>query len=157
MQSQRTKNEQDLVMVINRLSRIYRRAANQALSGQGIPDAQAIPVMFISRLGGGIRQKDLAELLGVAGPSLGRQLDYLETAGLVQRRDDPHDHRAKTLHLTASGQSYALKIEELLRERRGQFLGGLNDEIPSITLGALRQIEAAVDAALGQPPTQDKA
>ena len=70
-----------------------------------------MPVLTIARAGNGMRQGVLAEELGVEGPSLVRILDQLCLGGLVERRDDPTDKRAKTLHLTAEGQALAAVIE----------------------------------------------
>ena len=85
------------------LSRAYRGAADKALADYGLSQATAWPVILAGRLGDGVRQGALAEALGVEGPSLVRVLDQLVAAGLMERREDPHDRRAKTLHLTEAG------------------------------------------------------
>ena len=87
------------------LSRAYRGAADKALADYGLSQATAWPVILAGRLGDGVRQGALAEALGVEGPSLVRVLDQLVAAGLMERREDPHDRRAKTLHLTEAGQA----------------------------------------------------
>lgn len=89
------------------LSRAYRSAADKALADFGLSQATAWPVILTGRLGDGVRQGALAEALGVEGPSLVRVLDQLVAAGLIERREDPQDRRARTLHLTPAGQSCA--------------------------------------------------
>lgn len=71
----------------------------------------------------------MAEELGVEGPSLVRVLDQLCIAGLVERRDDPRDGRAKTLHLTPEGDKLAAVIEDAVREVRAHLLSGISVRI----------------------------
>ncbi|CAB3641902.1 MarR family transcriptional regulator [Achromobacter sp. K91] len=100
------------------LSRAYRGAADKALADYGLSQATAWPVILAGRLGDGVRQGALAEALGVEGPSLVRVLDHLVAAGLMERREDPHDRRAKTLHLTDAGQALRAKVEDVLVDLR---------------------------------------
>ena len=65
-----------------------------------------------------------------AKPSLVRSLDALGTAGLLERRDDPSDRRAKTLHLTPEGERIAGRIEAIVEQVRGDLLA----EIPESDL-----------------------
>lgn len=144
MPDSRVKSEQTLITLINQLGRHYRRVVNKLLAAHGLSDSQALPVMFIARLGGGVRQGVLADHLGVEGPSLVRQLDQLETARLVERRDDPGDRRAKTLHLTEAGANMAGLIESLLGARRSALLANVSDDDLATTLRVLSGFEHAV-------------
>jgi len=98
----------------------WRRMANQVLRKQGISDSTARALVVLSRQKDGVRQGSLADLLGIEGPTLIRLLDPLTRAELVERRDDPNDGRAKTLHLTRSGHRMVVTIEELLRDLRAR-------------------------------------
>jgi len=149
----RTHTEQALIMTINRLSRSYRRAVNRALAVPGLSDSQALPVLFLSRLGDGVRQGVLAEELGIEGPSLVRQLDQLQAAGLVERRDDPQDRRAKNLHLTEAGHRFAARIEAMFNELRGELLTGISDQDLATCLRVLHSFEQAVQTHLESPPS----
>jgi MarR family transcriptional regulator for hemolysin len=130
-----------------RLARIYRREVNRALVEHGLSDARALPVLHIARSGGGMRQGHLAEELGVEGPSLVRILDQLCAAGLVQRRDDPKDGRAKTLHLTPEGDALAVIVEDAIQELRTRFLAKVSDEDLAATVRTFTAFEAALEAA----------
>ena len=57
-------------------------------------------------------------MLAIEGASLVRQLDQLVEAGLVERREDTIDRRAKTLHLTPAGIARRAKIEASLDAMR---------------------------------------
>ena len=48
----------------------------------------------------GVKQNELAEPLDLAPITLGRLIDKLTSAGLVERRDDAADRRANRLFLT---------------------------------------------------------
>jgi MarR family transcriptional regulator for hemolysin len=57
-------------------------------------------------------QHELAETIGIEGPTLTRHLDGLEDAGLVQRIRDPHDRRAISVELTDAGHAAYAKMRE---------------------------------------------
>ncbi|MFJ1298707.1 MarR family winged helix-turn-helix transcriptional regulator [Pseudomonadota bacterium AL_CKDN230030165-1A_HGKHYDSX7] len=109
------------------LSRAYRGAADKALADFGMSQATAWPVILTGRLGDGVRQGVLAEALGVEGPSLVRVLDQLVAAGMIERREDAQDRRAKTIHLTDAGQVLRERIEGVLIQLRRQLFDGVSD------------------------------
>ncbi|GLS45950.1 MarR family winged helix-turn-helix transcriptional regulator [Methylobacterium brachythecii] len=91
--------------------RHWRRAADAVVQPHGISDATALPLLMIGRMQGEPRQNALADAVGIEGPSLVRLLDQLCAAGLVQRKEDPTDRRAKVLSLTPAGQSTVARME----------------------------------------------
>ena len=142
----RTLDERTFTGSLLRLARIYRREVNRALAEHGLSDAKALPVLHIARAGGGLRQGVLAEELGVEGPSLVRILDQLCAANLVERRDDPNDRRAKTLHLTPEGEALAVVVENAVQGVRTRVLAGVSDVNLATTLRAFTAFETALDA-----------
>lgn len=106
--------------------RQWRKVVDLVLSSHGISEASAAPLLWIGRLGGGVRQVVLANYVGIEGPSLVRLLDQLEGLGLVVRKDDPTDRRAKGLWLTAEGEALAARMEETLDELRGRILANVD-------------------------------
>lgn len=131
-------------MLLNFVGRAYRKVVNRVLATHGLSDSQALPILLLSRLGDGLRTGVLAEHVGVEVPSLVRQLDQLCAAGLMERRDDPADRRAKTLHLTQAGRAQAAVIETLFRDVRSRLLCHIKDEDLATTLEALMGFEAAL-------------
>jgi len=69
----------------------------------GLTEAKWRPLLLLGQFGEGIRQTDLAGMLGIEGPSLVPLIDALERAGLVERCDVPEDRRSKLLRMTAAG------------------------------------------------------
>ncbi|MGG7518226.1 MarR family winged helix-turn-helix transcriptional regulator [Allorhizobium undicola] len=103
-------------------ARLWRRCIDAALSEHAISEATAAPLLWIGRMGGGVRQIALAEQIGIEGASLVRLLDQLEGMGYILRKDDPTDRRAKGLWLTSTGEEMAGKLEALLDEERSRLL-----------------------------------
>ncbi|ARP82199.1 MarR family transcriptional regulator [Bordetella genomosp. 8] len=108
------------------LHRAYRAAADKALADYGLSQATAWPVIWLGRLGDGVRQGVLADAMGVEGPSVVRLVDQLEAAGLLERREDPLDRRAKTLHMTQAGHALRARVEEMLVHLRRQVFRGVD-------------------------------
>ncbi|CAM3811867.1 Transcriptional regulator SlyA [Pseudomonas reidholzensis] len=124
-------------------SRHWRRICHAALTGYGISEACAVPLLMIVRLGDGVHQVAVANAAGLESPSLVRLLDQLCKAGLVCRSEDPLDRRAKALSLTADGRRLAESIEaELVRLRR-EVLQGISEADLEATLRVIRAFEAA--------------
>ena len=127
--------------LIARLARIWRRESDQALSDHGLSYATAIPLLVLSRQGENVRQGVLADELGIEGPSLVRLLDLLEAEGLVERREDPSDRRAKTLHLTKAGEVKVEETNRVLRRVRASLLKDIGADELAITFETLQRIE----------------
>jgi MarR family transcriptional regulator for hemolysin len=135
-----------------RLQRGYRAAADKAVAHVGLSQAMAWPLVMIGRVGEGVRQGVLADMLGIESPSLVRPLEQLMESGFVERREDPLDRRAKTLHLTPAGTEARAQIEEALLAMRTELFQAVPDEDVA---GCLR-VFAALEARLGRtvPPQE---
>ena len=69
-------------------------------------------------------QRELAEMIGIRGPTLTHHLDVMESAGLVTRRRDPGNRRAQLVELTGAGDALFLRLSDAVtafdqRLRRG--------------------------------------
>lgn len=124
--------------------RHWRRAADSVVKAYGLSDATAYPLVLIGRLEGEPRQNAIADAMGIEGPTLVRLLDQLCSAGLVLRREDPNDRRAKALSLTASGQTVVAKIEAELSTLRETVFANVSAED---LRASLRVFEAIQDMA----------
>jgi MarR family transcriptional regulator for hemolysin len=131
----------EIGLLISRIGRLWRREADQALAAHGLSEATALPLMVLSRRGKSVRQGVLAEEMGIEGPSLVRLIDLLQAEGLVERREDPTDRRAKTLHLTALGETRADEINRILRRVRAHLLKDFSGDDLAVTFEVLQRIE----------------
>lgn len=131
--------------------RQWRRLANSTTDAHGLSEAKALPLVLIGRLGGEPRQNALAEAVGIEGPSLVRLLDQLEAAGLVMRKEDPTDRRAKVLSLTDTGRSVVARIEaDLDRLRMAVF-----SKVSASDLEASLRVFQAIQDQSGGPSEPD--
>lgn len=127
-------------------ARHWRRLCHAALTGYGISEACAVPLLMIRRLGDGVHQVAVAQAAGLESPSLVRLLDQLCKAGLVDRSEDPLDRRAKALSLTREGRTLADVIEDALVRRRREVLQDISPADLEATLRVIRAFEAATQA-----------
>ena len=124
--------------------RQWRQISQAAVTSHGISAAAAAPLLFIRRLGGGVRQVTLADYVGVEGATLVRLVDQLSDAGLVRREVDPSDRRANVLSLTDAGERMAVQIEAQLKQVRAKVFADVSE---ADMAGALRVLEALSRAA----------
>ncbi len=127
------------------LQRGYRAAADKAVVHIGLSQAMAWPLVMAGRLGSGVRPGVLAEVLAVEGPSLVRQLDQLVEAGMIDRREDTVDRRAKTIHLTSAGNRARAKIEAALDTLRESLFEGVSDDDMAACLRVFDVLQSRLD------------
>lgn len=96
-----------------RMSRRWRWKLDQRLRATGLTQARWTTLLQIARGGDGMQQHRLADHIGIEGPTLVRLLHSLEDSGLVERRADPRDGRAKTIHLTDAASPVLAEIEKI--------------------------------------------
>jgi MarR family transcriptional regulator for hemolysin len=130
--------------------RQWRQISQGAVTAYGVSAAAAGPLLFIRRLGGGVRQVRLADYVGLEGASLVRLLDQLCAAGLVRREVDANDRRANTLWLTDAGEALAEKIEIELKQVRATVFADISEQDFE---GAMRVLDALARAAESAPNT----
>jgi MarR family transcriptional regulator for hemolysin len=120
--------------LIARAGRQWRRAVDRRLQPFGLTEATWLPLIYLARTPAPVRQKDLAASLVLDGSSVVRLLDALEAAGLIERREETADRRAKTITVTSRGLSIIDQVEAVSRDVRNATLVGLSpDEIEVAT------------------------
>lgn len=122
----RAELENVFIGSIGALRRELRRIYDRQLAPSGLSLAYAWPVVLIAEHAG-MRQRELAERLDVEGPTLVRLLHQLTAMGLVTRRQDPHDQRANSLHLTPAGQATAKRVRRTIDTVRARLLEAVSD------------------------------
>jgi MarR family transcriptional regulator for hemolysin len=140
-------SQADMTTTLVRLARVYRLAVDKVLSEIGLSDALALPVAVLARHPEGIRQNALAYELGVEGPSLVRLLDRLVEDGLVERREDATDRRAKIVRLTPAGRALGGQALEVLDHFRAGVLEGVEAADIQACLRVFRAMEDRLSAA----------
>jgi len=129
------------------LARRWRRVLDARLADVGLTAATWAPLIHLAETGGGITQKQLAWLVGVDGSSLVRVIDILARDGLIERRRDVADGRARLIDLTAQGKARVDEIRAALGEGEAQMLADLSDADIATMLDCFTRIEQRMDAA----------
>lgn len=106
------------------LARLWRTELDRRLKPLGLSQARFIVLVHVSEQPAEVTQLEIADRARIRGPTLVRQLDQLESEGLVERRDAPHDRRAKTVHLTSAGERRLAEALVVANVLRGEMLEG---------------------------------
>ena len=140
MVSKRFDLEADYARTLLPLARMWRQAADRALTGLGVSASAGWALVQVGRMGDDVGQTDLAAQLDITGASLVRLLDQMTTLDLVGRKRDPVDARVSRVRLTDKGRSLALRIEQELTQLRRDMLAGISDTDLAIALGVAERL-----------------
>jgi DNA-binding MarR family transcriptional regulator len=132
-----------LSFLIHDVSRMRRTAYDHLMRPLGVTRAQWWVLAHLSRHDG-MMQTELADQLEVGKASLGALIERMVAAGLVERREDPADRRAKRVHMAPAGYQLLTRMtttEELFNRR---ILGGLSSADKAAMIVMLANIKQAL-------------
>jgi len=115
---------------------MLRTYADHKASQFGITRAQWVVLARLDRFEG-LKQSELAEMLDLQPITLTRLLDRLCDNGLIERRSDPNDRRAKRLYLTAAARPLLDRLGDLGEELMTTALVGVDRESVERMVGQL--------------------
>jgi MarR family transcriptional regulator for hemolysin len=116
--------ERDLAFLLSDVARLLRTCADQEARRFGMTRAQW-GVLFRLQRNEGLKQSELADLLEVQPITLTRLIDRLCDNGLIERRSDPNDRRAKRLFLTPAAKPVLEKVTAAAETMMASVLTGL--------------------------------
>ncbi|MEO7069273.1 MAG: MarR family transcriptional regulator [Nostocoides sp.] len=93
---------------VNRLAYHLRTPATRS----GVTPTRLATLGALARYPQGVRQGDLAALMGMSAPSMTRLAEVLMEAGWVERERDATDARAYVLGLTAEGERTLANVRD---------------------------------------------
>ena len=111
--------------LINDVARLMRTTYDRRVRELGLTRSQWWVLTLLFR-NDGVTQSELAELLEIERPTLGRLLDRLEAKGWVRREHDSRDRRAWRVHLTDAVEPAMRKLRKVASELRSDALAGLS-------------------------------
>jgi MarR family transcriptional regulator for hemolysin len=114
--------------LIAQAARQWRRAVDRNVRPFGLTEATWLPLLRLARAPAPMRQKELAASLSLDGSSVVRLLDSLQAAGLVERREEDADRRAKAIVLTGVGKAMVERVEAVARLVREQALAKVSEQ-----------------------------
>lgn len=131
------------------LARHWRHQVDNAVKVLDLTEATWRPLLHLDHLGDAVRQKDLAESLGIDGSSLVRLLDMLEERGLL-RREDGRDRRCKLVTLTPAGRELTERTRAIVTALEEEMLSDLDD----FEMAALTRLMDRIDRRMGNLNTK---
>lgn len=114
-------------MQLAQMSRGWRAELDRRLAGLGLSQARWLVLLHLARFEHPPTQRELAQSVGVEGPTLARLLDSLESQGLVQRQAVLEDRRAKKLVLCAPALPLIEQIETIATQLRRELFEGVDE------------------------------
>jgi MarR family transcriptional regulator, transcriptional regulator for hemolysin len=129
------------------VARLLRTYADQRARELGATRAQWAVLSRLQRCEG-VKQNELADALDLAPITLGRLIDKLAAAGLVERRDDASDRRANRLYLTEKAAPTLVSLGALAEDMMGRALAGLDDKAIEAMQDSLKTIKANLKTEL---------
>jgi DNA-binding MarR family transcriptional regulator len=128
--------ESDLGWALGTVMRNYLRAVDEVVAD--VPGGpRGYQVLAACGREGPRTQLALARQLGVDRTVMTYLLDDLQNAGLVERRPDPADRRARRIELTTAGNARLCELAGLLRAAEDRLLERLDPEEREVLRGLL--------------------
>ena len=116
----------DIGFLLGDAARLLRRSFDERARVMGVTRPQWRVLALLKRFDGST-QVTVADMLDVEPITLGRMIDRLQDAGLVERRADPSDRRIWRLHLTPEGQQKIVALRPTALAVFDDALAGLDD------------------------------
>ena len=145
----------EIIFTISDVGRLLRTYADQKARRHGMTRAQWAVLLRLERREG-LKQSDLAEDLDIQPITLTRLVDRLCDNGLIERRPDPNDRRAKRLYLTAAARPLLDRISAQVEDLAETVLAGLDANAVGVMLTQLGLARENLKQAIADKTPQDE-
>jgi MarR family transcriptional regulator, transcriptional regulator for hemolysin len=119
-------DEEPIGLEVTRTAKALSRAFDAALGRAGGSLSTWLVLVSLKRRAWGT-QRELAQALGIEGPTLTHHLDGLERAGLVTRTRDPGNRRVQRVELTEAGEAVFRRLRRAAASFDQRLRSGLGD------------------------------
>jgi MarR family transcriptional regulator for hemolysin len=136
-----TTGKDTIGFLLNDAARLMRKDFERRTRSLGLTRAQWQALFHLAR-NEGCNQATLADLLEVEPITLARLVDRLEAGGLVERRPDPGDRRARLLFLGERAHPLLEQLRALGAETREIALAGIAEDERSLLMTLLTKMRA---------------
>ena len=135
-------HDMELTFHVMRLSSLWRAQLDRLLRPEGMTLATMRPMAYLMVMGNGLKQSDLASVMGVDSSALVRVLDQLGREGLISREPDPHDRRSNLVALTKAGMARCRRFQQIAAELEARLTEGLPEEEAEMLRDQLGMMES---------------
>ena len=140
-----------LGLLIAGLSKAWREELDRRLRPLGLTRVQWQALLWISRAGGALVQRELSDLLEIGAPATVALVDRLERDGLATRSAVPGDRRRNAVVLTAKARRLLTTIEATAGELRREVMSGLTRDEINTLCALLAKARQRIDAVRSSP------
>jgi len=119
---------EQLGILLGETARAWRGRLDQRLKPLGLSQAKWLVLLHLSRGGDAMIQKELAERIGIEGPTLVGLLDRMARDGWLVRQESSEDRRSKTVHLTDKSHEILRQIKNVAAQLRRELLAGMSSD-----------------------------
>ncbi len=126
------------------IHRVYQASRNEmfrAFRAQGediTPEQWAVLIRLWER--DGQTQGELSQATFRDAPTMSRIVDSMERQGILERRADTDDGRARRIHLTRNGRALKKKLVPLVEDIVGRMVDGIDERALLTTRSSLRRM-----------------
>lgn len=135
--SERARHQLEAFFKAAVVTRRFRARFAERVKSTSQTAARWNALYHLSHASDGLIQSDLAERMGIQGPTLVRLLDALEAQKLVRRTEAPGDRRAKRVVIEPAGEEVIAEIDMIAGNIRDEVLAGVSDQDLATTLRVL--------------------
>ena len=128
--------------------RLHKQQMMRALATRGIHPGQAFCLRVLAERDG-ITQRDLADTLHLARPTVTKMVQALERSGAVERRPDPDDQRLTRVYLTGGGRELAAEMNGVAAGYINATIGTLPEDDRRELARLLEELGASIERAGG--------
>jgi MarR family transcriptional regulator for hemolysin len=137
-----------LSSALHNTARAWRQGIDHQLKDLGVSQAGWMTIAMVAKASEPPSQKQLADLLGVEGPTIVAMVDRLVTAKLVVREASTQDRRVKLIRLTPAGDALYARVKVEADAFRTSVLEGLDPAAIDAATALLETIRTRIEERL---------
>ena len=143
---QREDLSRNFGFILHDVARLLRTTYDRRMKALGLTRSQWWVLTHLYR-NDGVTQSELADILEIEKPTLGRLLDRLASNGWIRREEHAQDRRAKRVCLTEEVKPAMKAMREAAAELRRDALAGLTPEQQTQFVDTLIAVKANLGGA----------
>lgn len=133
---------------LHNTARAWRQGIDRQLKDLGVSQAGWMTIAMVAKATEAPSQKQLADLLGVEGPTIVAMVDRLVTANMVVRDASTLDRRVKLIRLTPAGDALYARVKVEADAFRTSVLAGLDPAAIDAATALLETIRTRIEERL---------
>ena len=126
-------------------ARVWRQALDRRMKDLGVSQSGWMAIALAAKSSRPQSQIELANAMGIEGPSMVAVLDKLSKDGFITREPSPTDRRVKLVMLTEAGMALHSQVKSKATTFRKEFLRDVDPQKLQQATELLEQVQAMLD------------